>query len=58
MKYDGIHKHILNSTHEWDLETQINLLRNIVLVGGSLGFEGFKERLFKEIKDAISNWSL
>ena len=55
IKYKGVHELIIESIKEWDKETQTNLFRNIVLAGGCAGFEGIKERLWKEVKEGTSN---
>ena len=49
-EYGGIHKLTFNSIMNCDLDVRKDLYSNIILSGGTTMFEGFGERLYKEIK--------
>ena len=48
-EYDGIHKTLFNSIMNCEEVSQKDIFNNIVLSGGSTMFEGYGERLEKEI---------
>jgi len=47
----GVHKLTFDSIMTCDLDVRKDLYSNIILSGGTTMFEGFGERLYKEIKD-------
>lgn len=49
----GIHQVLYNSISKSDLDIRSSLYQNIVLSGGTTLFNGFGNRLFKEIKDLV-----
>jgi actin-related protein len=49
LKIEGIHKYIFDSIQKCDLDIRKELMKNIVLSGGSTLFSGMKERLKREM---------
>ncbi len=49
LKIEGIHKYIFDSIQKCDFDIRKELMKNIVLSGGSTLFSGMKERLKREI---------
>lgn len=56
LEFDGIHKLIFNSINKCSSLCQNELYSNIVLCGGSTKFEGFSDRLEKEINKLDNNY--
>lgn len=50
-----LHLHILDAIEQCDVADREDLLRNIILTGGSSKFPGFTERLAKEIDDSLKS---
>eukprot|EP01083_Nonionella_stella_P000473 1340_1 len=55
LEQDGIHHGLCNSIKKCDAEMQNELFENIVLSGGNTMFNGFDQRLVKEVKALVSN---
>lgn len=53
LKFEGINKFINETIRHCDLELQKMYYSNIVISGGSIQFEGFKERLTSEIENLV-----
>jgi actin len=49
LQFDGVHRLIFDSITRCDADIQKDLYGNIVLAGGSTMFQGFPERVEKEI---------
>ncbi len=49
-EFPGVHRLVYNSIMNCDLDVRKDLYGNIILSGGSTMFDGFGERLYKEIK--------
>jgi centractin len=50
---DGIHQTLLTAIQKSDLDLRSDLYSNIVLSGGTTLFEGFGDRLLREVKDQV-----
>jgi len=50
---DGIHQTLVTAIQKSDLDLRSQLYSNIVLSGGTTLFEGFGDRLMREIKDQV-----
>jgi actin-related protein len=53
MKYNGVHKALVDSISRCNPETQYSLLRRIVISGGNTMFRGFVERFKNEVKSLV-----
>jgi len=51
LEFKGIHQQVFESISKLDIETQKGLFANIVLSGGNTMFEGFADRLKKEVTE-------
>ncbi len=54
-EFSGLHKALYESALKCDPEIRTQLLRNIVLAGGTSTMEGFKDRVTKEINSLCSS---
>jgi centractin len=51
-EFPGIHECLLNAIQKCDIDMRKTLFANILLAGGSTLFQGFGDRLLKEVKNA------